>query len=158
MITKYFYLILAMFLWNCQSDSDLLNETAATKTSAEGIPFKQEFSIKMGEQVILTGGEAPRKLHLWLKELNDSRCPANATCVHYGAASILLSASNSQGKNDTIEMCIGGCYNQEPRNTHTITTQIGQVTYKITLKEIRPFPGLEQDADTKQAVLQVEKL
>ncbi len=114
--------------------------------------------MQAGQQVLLSGGAAPRKLYLVLKELNDSRCPANAVCVHYGSASVLLSLSNSQGKNEAVALCIGACSTTTPRNTQTLTTQVGQTTYKITLKEIKPFPGLEKFGDAKQAVLRVEKL
>ncbi|TXK27720.1 hypothetical protein FVR03_21055 [Pontibacter qinzhouensis] len=158
MITKYFYLLLALLLWNCQVDPASLQAPATTQTLIDGIPFKKEFSIQAGEQVVLAGGEAPRKLHLALKQLNDSRCPDQVTCVQYGAASVLLSVANSQGKNDSLELCIGGCTGQTPRSTHTVTVLIGQTSYSITLKEIKPYPGLEKFEDVKQAVLVVEKL
>ena len=157
MMSRYFYLMMvALLCWNCQPETAYT--PPAVETQSEGIHFKQEFSMQAGEQVLLSGGTAPRKLHLTLQQLNDSRCPANATCVHYGAASVLLSLSNSQGRNDTVELCIGACSNEPPRHTHTVTIKVGQTSYKITLKEIKPFPGLEKFGDVKQAVLVVEKL
>ncbi|WP_125185173.1 hypothetical protein [Botryobacter ruber] len=149
---KYLHpLLLLLLFWQCQND----NMLASPETDTKSITGKQEFSLQVGEQVQVAG--TPDKLQLKLQNLNDSRCPANANCVHYGSATVLLLATDSNGKTENIELCIGSCGSGPLRSTHTVTTLSGNTTYSITLKEVQPYPGLEQKGDVKKAILVVEE-
>ena len=151
---KYIHpLFMLLLFWQCQNDTML----ASPETDAKSVTAKQEFSLQVGEQVQVAETGASDKLQLKLRNLNDSRCPANANCVHYGSATVLLLATDSNGKNENIELCIGSCGSGPIRDTHTVTTPSGNTTYRITLKGVQPYPGLEQEGDVKKAILLVEK-
>jgi hypothetical protein len=153
---KYFIPLLLLFTFTqCQQEVTYTNPEAWGND--EGINFGQEFSLQQYEQIILFGGETPRRLYLTLKQINDSRCPANANCVQAGNANITLTASNSQGKDEKIELCIGDCGNGSIRETHTVIAPIGEASYEITLKHVKPYPGLAHEGEVKKAVLVVKR-
>lgn len=159
MINYMYPLLLLMMVGQCNNESATTpkqqTQTAATN---DGIVFGSEFGLQQYEQVTLSGGEAPRRLHVSAQLLSDSRCPANVNCVQYGNASVVLSAANSQGKNEQIELCIGDCGKDAMKSTDTVTAAVGATNYRFTLVEIAPFPGMEQEGDIKRAKLVVEKV
>ncbi|MCC9166234.1 hypothetical protein [Pontibacter harenae] len=135
MLKLIYPLCMFLLLWQCQDETTQTSSEQYTVTD-DGIKFGQEFSLYKGDAITLYGGEALRRLHLMLEQLNDSRCPANANCNHYGSAAAKFSAANSQGKNENIELCIGNCAPGDMRSTHTVTLAVGQTNYKITLKDV----------------------
>ncbi|MCC9138434.1 hypothetical protein ACFSKU_12695 [Pontibacter silvestris] len=159
MLNYTYPLLLVLLMWQCQEDT-IYERSTVTESYTDGVKFGQSIVLEKGEPVTVysNGGEAPRKLHVTLEQLFDSRCPANAACVTYGNAAVVLSASNSQGANKAIELCIGKCDTEPIRDTHTVTTLVGETSYRFTLKEVVPFPGLEKDGEKKVAKLVVEKM
>ncbi|MHC2993101.1 hypothetical protein OB13_16515 [Pontibacter sp. HJ8] len=154
---KLIYPLLALaLLTQCQQEETPLH--TETQSESSDLKFGQEVLLQHREQVTLFGGDVPRRLIVSLEGIQDSRCPANANCVTAGSASIILRASNSQGSNDKIELCIGDCSPEPPRNTHTVTALVGETTYRFTLKEVKPYPGLEIEGEVQKARLVVEKL
>ncbi len=111
-----------------------------TQEEISGIRFGEEFTVQRNEQVILVGEDVPKKLYVEVKEVIDSRCPADVNCVQYGSANVIISLSNSQGKNDNVSLCIGSC-NNAMQETHTLAVEIGQTSYRISLKQVSPYPG-----------------
>jgi len=160
-MTNLLYIpLLLLGLSQCQREplQEPEAQTASIPTVTDGIKFGQEFTLQQFGQVTLYGGDTPRKLHISAQQLTDSRCPANMTCVHYGSAGLVLSASNSQGKNDYILLCIGDCGVGGMRTTHSVTAAVGETAYRFTLVEVKPFPGQEKKDETKMARLLVEKI
>ena len=160
-MTNLLYIpLLLLGLSQCQRESLTAPEEqpAGAPTVMDGIKFGQEFTLQQFEQVTLYGGDTPRKLHLSAQQLTDSRCPANVTCVHYGSAALVLSASNSQGKNDHILLCIGDCGVGGMRTMHTVTAAVGETAYRFSLVEVKPFSGQEKKDEAKLARLLVEKI
>lgn len=69
----------------------------------------------------------------------------------------MLSASNSEGENQHIGLCIGDCGAGANQSTHTMEAVVGETNYSFTLLEVQPFPGLEKEGEMQQARLVVEK-
>lgn len=150
--------LLTLLMLQCQNESATQpNQRTDEAIVSDGVKFGQEFTLKRFEQAVVYGGEAPRRLHVNAQQLEDSRCPANVMCVQYGKATVVLSASNSQGENKNIELCLGDCGGGANRSTHTVQATVGESLYSFTLKEMQPFPGLEKQGEGKKARLIVEK-
>ncbi|PRY06748.1 hypothetical protein CLV24_12614 [Pontibacter ummariensis] len=158
---KYAYTVFLLLLFaQCQQEGNprVFQSREEQVVVTDGVKFGQEFSLAYYEETTVYGNQVPRRLNLYVKYLNDSRCPANAMCMQYGNATVVLSASNSQGKSEHIELCIGACGTEPIRSTYSVTAAVGQTKYTFTLKEVRPFPGMEQEGEVKKAVLVVEKV
>jgi hypothetical protein len=154
---KLIYPLLALaLLTQCQQEEAYV--TTEFKKETGDAKFGQEVLLQHLEQVTLFGGEVPRRLIVSLEGLQDSRCPADVNCVTAGNATIILRASNSQGANENIQLCIGDCVPDPARNTHTVEAQVGETNYRFTLKEVKPYPGTEKEAEVQKARLVVEKL
>ncbi|MCF0069079.1 hypothetical protein LZD49_01265 [Dyadobacter sp. CY261] len=85
----------------------------ATKVSASGTDLKVE-----------------------LKEVNDSRCPANATCISMGSAKLVLAVSDTSNQVDV---------NLEFKGDSKDNAQefkLGGVTYLLSVSEVLPYPEL----------------
>lgn len=154
---KLIYTLLAIsLLTHCQPEETSLHTEIQSESG--DVKFGQEVLLQHHEQVTLFGGEVPRRLIVSLENIQDSRCPANANCVTAGNATIVLRASNSQGVNENIQLCIGACSSEPMRDTHTVTAQVGELNYQFTLKEVKPYPGLEKEGEEQKARLIVKKL
>jgi hypothetical protein len=128
---NYIYpVLLLMMLGQCHDEQATMPDQQTQAASAnDGIAFGIPFSLQQLDQVTLSGGEAPRLLHVSAQQLSDSRCPANVMCVQYGNATVVLEASNSQGKNEHIELCIGDCGAGNMQSTDTVTAAVGATNY-----------------------------
>ncbi|EJF11430.1 hypothetical protein [Pontibacter sp. BAB1700] len=154
---KLFYPLLALALFTqCQQDESY--ETTEFKKDTDDLKFGQEALLQQYGQITLYGEEVPRRLIVSLKSIEDSRCPTDVNCVTAGNASVLLRASNSHGVNENITLCIGDCGTDAARETHTIEAAVGDVSYKFTLKGVRPYPGQAHEGEVQKAQLVVEKL
>ena len=153
---KLIYPLLALtLLTQCQQEAYVTTEF---KKETGDVKFGQEVLLQSLEQVTLYGGETPRRLIVSLEGLQDSRCPVNTNCITAGNATIILRASNSQGVNENIQLCIGDCGSGTPRDTHTVEALVGETNYRFTLKEVKPYPGTEKEGEVQKARLVVEKL
>ncbi|RDV14721.1 hypothetical protein DXT99_13745 [Pontibacter diazotrophicus] len=157
---NYIYPALLTFLvLQCQKEpGNQPNQHTAAYAVSDGVQFGQEFTVERLEHVIVYGGETPRRLHVSARQLADSRCPADVMCVQYGKATVVLSASNSQGENDSIELCLGDCGEGANRSAHIVQATVGESIYSFTLREVQPFPGLEKEGEVQKARLVVEKV
>lgn len=156
MRTFILFLLTLLLFSQCQQDD--LSPNVETRNAAGDLVYGSEFTLQLHEQVSLSVDNEPGKTYLTFKSLADSRCPSNANCVSYGNAVAVLSASNSQGKNEHIELCIGTCSPDPFRETHTKKVQVGQTFYNITLKEVQPYPEIGKKEVAKKVKLIVEKL
>lgn len=157
MMFKLIYPLLGLALFTqCQPDESELS--AAVKQEAGDVKFGQEIPLQHLEQVTYAGGDVPRRLIVNLKALQDSRCPVNVDCITAGNAKVVLRASNSQGTEENIQLCLGDCQTGAPHETDAVTTKVGDVEYRFTLKAVEPYPGLEHEGQVQKARLVVEKI
>ena len=154
---KLFYPLLALaLLTQCQQEETY--ESIEVTRETGDLKFGQEALLQKFGQITLYGDEVPRRLIVSLKEIEDSRCPKDVDCVTAGNASVTLRASNSQGVNENIVLCIGDCGAEGARETHTVAAEVGGVNYKFTLKAVKPYPGQEHEGEVQKAQLVVEKV
>ncbi|RYF57280.1 MAG: hypothetical protein EOO39_35635 [Cytophagaceae bacterium] len=89
--------------------------------------------------------------------IEDSRCPANATCIWAGQAKVkLLLSKNSDST--AVRLSLGadpGSTNKRPDST---TVSLRNETYKVILREVNPYPDLNKIGQPQTAVVQVSKL
>ncbi|PKV63156.1 hypothetical protein [Pontibacter ramchanderi] len=155
---KLFYPLLALALFTqCQQEEETYETTEFTKQTGD-LKFGQEALLSQFGQITLYGEEVPRRLIVSLKNIEDSRCPTDVNCVTAGNATVALRASNSQGINENITLCIGDCGTDGARETHTVEAEVGEVNYKFTLRGVKPYPGEAHEGEVQKAQLVVEKL
>ena len=69
------------------------------RPDAAGMPVRvrlgQEFSLRVGQQAALAGGRFRVR---FASVLNDSRCPADVTCVWAGNAEVLIEAEAGRSR------------------------------------------------------------
>lgn len=89
--------------------------------------------------------------------IQESRCPANATCIWAGQAKVKMLLSANQDST-TVRLSLGadpGSTNKRPDSTNvTLSSQ----TYKVILREVNPYPGTQSGNQPQTAVVQVTKL
>lgn len=71
----------------------------------------------------------------------DSRCPADVTCVWEGIAIVNLKMSNGK-ENKDVQLATR---NFEPKNAMKSQNYDG---YNITLQDVKPYPGGKQEAQS----------
>jgi hypothetical protein len=120
--------------------------TAGILSCKKDIPSSQEFQLRLEECRYLT--ECNEDIRLCFDAVvQDSRCPSNANCVWQGVAVARFTLHLKDGPH-TLELAT----NEMMPNTTTDTTLNG---YKITLKNLAPYPGESKD-ETPVAELRVE--
>lgn len=153
---KLFYPLLALaLLTECQPEE--VHEVASSRQEDGDLKFGQEALLQQYGQITMYGEGVPRRLIVALKSIQDSRCPTDVTCVTAGNATVALRASNSQGANENITLCIGDCGTAGARETHTLAAEVGGVSYTFTLKGVKPYPGQAHEGEVQKAALVVEK-
>ncbi|GAB4034907.1 hypothetical protein [Spirosoma gilvum] len=89
--------------------------------------------------------------------IQDSRCPANATCIWAGQAKVKMLLTKDQDST-AVRLSLGadpGSKNNRPDSTNvTLSSQ----TYKVILREVNPYPGTSSSNQPQTAVVQVTKL
>lgn len=116
-----------LLLTNCKTKAQ--NETQ----NSDGM-----VSIELNKRLTIPGS----KITLELKQVSeDSRCPVNVTCVWEGIAVVDLTATNgSETRNIQL-----ATKDFEPKNTKKSINYAG---YKISLQDVRPYPGGKQEAQS----------
>lgn len=146
-IFNYVQLLAVMLLlWQCND-----HETPLTDRD---VRFNEVFMISEGEQVKVTG-EAEQLL-LKLGQVQDSRCPTDATCVWAGNATIELVASNRLQQDQRLELCIGDCQTGPIRSNHIFKKEIGGVMYEFTLLDVTPYPTIKPSDRKREAKLLIK--
>jgi hypothetical protein len=154
---KLIYPLLGLALFTqCQPEETELTTTVAKESNE--LKFGQEVPVQYLEQVTLAGGDVPRRLIVSVENIQDSRCPENTDCITAGSATVVVRASNSQGTNENIQLCLGDCDSEAPQEVDAVTAEVCDVNYRFTLKDVAPYPGLAQEGEVQMARLVVEKI
>ncbi len=119
--------------------------------------FDKSFTLENGSQVTLKDEETSEQLTVKVDQVYDSRCPTGAMCVTMGNATVILSISNEQERKENINLCIGACHPEPVRSKHTLPVQLGSSKYNITLKDVKPYPGLEDKSTAKTVEMIVSR-
>jgi hypothetical protein len=106
-------------------------------------------TVKVNESARLT-----QNVTINVDAIADSRCPATAICIWQGNAKVKFTLKDELSS-QSGELCIGQC-DQQAKNQDSVTLQLGSKTYEITLTEVRPYPGTDENAST-EAIIQVRQ-
>lgn len=93
-------------------------------------------------------------LLLEVSGINDSRCPANVTCITAGNAKVTIAVSGAHTGKTEVSLCIG-CDNRNQETDHAVF-QNGKLSYSVILKSVDPYPGKGQQP--KKALMIVSRL
>lgn len=158
MLKTVFTMLTVVLMAQC-GDETATSQAQNTDTPMQtnGQNFGQEVRVDYQNKATIGSGDAA--LTVTFQELMDSRCPENVNCIQHGKAEVILSATNQQGTNERIKLCLGDCQQgQAIRETDSVTTFVGQTKYTFSLRNVNPYPGSEEDGETKYVRLIVEKL
>lgn len=131
-------LVSSLLAAGCKKD----NRTSVTQDS-------NPLTMKVNESARLT-----QNVTLNVDAIADSRCPATVTCIWYGNAKVKFTLKDNIWT-QRGQLCIGQC-EQQLKNLDSVTLQLGVNTYEVTLTEVRPYPGTDNNA-SPEAVIQVER-
>ena len=102
-------------------------------TPPPALPFGRTFSIELGDNVRLGGGEGVAVE--FSSVLEDSRCPANVACIWAGRATVVISLTSlADGATERAELTLGDT--SEGRSDVTV---LGG--FKVQLLQLDPYPG-----------------
>jgi hypothetical protein len=106
----------------------------------------REFKIKYGQELMVKGQGLKVK---FASVVDDSRCPANVTCVWEGDAKILIGVSRANARRSRLEL-----------HTNQKYTQAGKYRqYVIRLVALDPYPrtGVERKLSDYVATLLIKR-
>lgn len=106
------------------------------------------FAIEASKSVSLVSGLTVR-----VDSIFDNRCPIGSNCFFAGSASALLTL-NPQTDPQKRRLFVG---NSKERSDST-TVQFQNITYKVILRGVIPYPSSENLKPKRQAVIQVSRL
>lgn len=113
---------------------------ANCKTQTQSEPQKSDGTITVAVNKKVTIPDS--KISIEFQQISeDSRCPANVTCVWEGIAIVNLKMSNGK-ENKDIQFATR---NFEPKNAVKSLNYDG---YNITLQDVKPYPGGKQEAQS----------
>ena len=79
----------------------------------------------------------------FLKVLEDSRCPKNASCIWEGRAKVLIKIEPENGQGYTKEIIFGALRGNEKANT----TFIQEDEYFVEAISLKPYPEVDAKKD-----------
>ncbi|GEO06833.1 hypothetical protein AAE02nite_44970 [Adhaeribacter aerolatus] len=132
----YFYtLLLIALLTNCAD-----GETTPSQIAGK---INEEFTLKLNQTIQLTGGATEvqvaneNPLLVQMIEAKDGSCPANATCIMSGFATVTLNVSQGKSYSDTIHLCLGDCnLYRGGTSGDTVEFRVGANQYVAILKSV----------------------
>jgi hypothetical protein len=126
----------ALFILGCKP-----SETTPAATDRIALGASQ--SARLGSNVSV-------RVHV----IQDSRCPANLTCIWGGEAKVSLALSKS-GDSHTLELILG---RSGAKRSDSTQIALSGKTYKVILREVNPYPVSPATGPPPTAVIQVTKL
>jgi len=86
---------------------------------------------------------AGSKLKVTLKQLRDSRCPANIECVWPGQTEVVAELRNTTEASQMATLCLGACRND------SVAVRLGSRSHALKLQTVTPYPTLPQQPDLR---------
>lgn len=132
----------------------ILLASTCKETGVEGsikAELNKPVALSLTEKAIFSSDS----LLVEVSEINDSRCPANVTCITAGSAKVRIAVSGAGSEKNVFSLCIGHCDNRN-QETDQAVFQNGKLSYSVTLKGVEPYPGTSDKI--KKAVIIVNRL
>jgi hypothetical protein len=105
--------------------------------------------IKKAEQIYLAKNTSAQ-LKIMVSDINDSRCPMNATCIWAGEAVVKLSVTNTAEHSASFDLI----YRTDAKKD-TVDFSIDQKAYRAILNNVTPYPitGVVQDSSKAEILI-----
>ncbi|MDX5347242.1 MAG: hypothetical protein LPJ89_03475 [Hymenobacteraceae bacterium] len=103
------------------------------------------FELQAGQEKVLP----EHSLSVKVLEINDSRCPSNAICVHMGSANVKVEINQHQ----TVVLCLGACGS----SGNSAVVNVNAATYALELTDVNPYPEAGQPLPVQKAVFRITK-
>jgi hypothetical protein len=128
-------LVVCLSLWGCDKQQNTTPQAAT------------ELSVPLGKPTALNSTNLAG-VSLNVEKVEDSRCPINALCVWAGVAKVTLAVKQGM-ESRLLVLGIPNCSSCTPELSATQQVVIGSNRYRITLKEVSPYPtgSVVQQAD-----------
>lgn len=114
--------------------------------------FNVESIVKERQQIIYR--DAAESIVLTIVDIQESRCPTDMICIWEGYAKVSFSISAMA---EIVNLAIP---RHQPLNAHltdTYTFNSGGNTYKLTLKDVTPYPSSKNTSEVKRAVFVLQR-
>ncbi|WP_223834185.1 hypothetical protein [Spirosoma profusum] len=129
---------------SCKSGDSLSNDQVPP---ADKVSLGLDQSARIGSQIVVR-----------VESIQDSRCPANVTCVWAGQAKVQVNLSKDTDSK-TVQLILGqDLQNKENKRPDSTGVTLANEVYKVVLREVSPYPETTQTTEPKKAVVQVTKL
>nr|WKN39675.1 hypothetical protein K4G66_13335 [Tunicatimonas sp. TK19036] len=138
-----------VWLTGCQSDD---GEMA-------GVKFGKTFQLGSQDEVFLTVQPAADSLKVMVDSISDSRCPEGAQCIWAGNAEVKLSLSKEK-ETQLLTLCIGDCRSGDRTGfieQDTASVTLGGQGFQVILKDVVPYPNLDNPPTQQEAVLEINE-
>lgn len=134
MTNRFLLLLFSLCCMGCAL-TDSISSSSEQKEAQLGAPFT------LGLQTPVTVGNLVVKL----LNVEDSRCPANVTCVRYGTATAQIQLQDTRGNEATKMLYLGDQLpapdNRGTRYTDTVQVSMGPRPFQLILLAIQPYPN-----------------
>ena len=114
--------------------------------------FNAESIVKERQEIIFRDVTQPIAINVL--DIEEGRCPTDMMCIWEGYVKVSFEISTLA---KTIDLAIPA---HQPLNTNftdTHTFNVDGCTYKLTLKDVAPYPSTKNAAEPKSAVLVLER-
>ena len=111
------------------------SDDAPAAPPAEPPTLNAPFTLARGESAEIDGFRTS-----FVAVLEDSRCPANVTCVWEGRASVNLTLAEG-GRTGGVNLELPGMTGVEDTGRHRTVEALG---HRITLMALDPYPGTDE--------------
>ena len=116
---------------------DALSPDASVRTGAR----TDTVSVRLGSSAVLDGGRLELKFEA---RVDESRCPANVTCIWAGDALVRL-----------VTRVAGGAATAVDLHTALEPNKLKVDRYTISMIGLTPYPGTGHDTETPVAILRI---
>ena len=123
---------------------------AAEKEKQRQVGFEEAFHLAASDTVQLKQGS--ESFWISLREIEDSRCPADVNCITGGKAVVRLQLADMP---EEVEICTGADCRKE--NNNSFLYEYNNKRYTIVLEEVVPYPQTGNETSTKQAILKIKR-
>ncbi|MBK0383862.1 hypothetical protein I5M32_12915 [Pedobacter sp. SD-b] len=110
-------------------------------------PYGERVDLMTSESALF-GPDANNGLKITVDQINDSRCPENATCIRAGEAAVKITIYDAKENSATFDLYFGGKSNFKP---DTANFSINQSKFKAILYDVNPHPKTGELQDKAKA-------